>query len=213
MIKKFFSFVRCFLAEYWKDIVCVVFIALLCIGCFVGGVVLSYTELRDHAMLWEKIATEPEPERCSLCECGINYHAPCLVNLSSGELVELAVYEPHPNVIGEVSDTLQTGFIAFNYGAGTNTVRNPATETCEATLPKDNLIMNPAHFCFDCRQKITETAIEGYILADMYDLENIDIYKVTDGATYTIRDYLVTVRIDENKYTVVESHGLLDVSE
>ena len=37
----------------------------------------------------------PNPKRCAICD-SIPYHAPCLVNLATGEVGELTVYEPHP---------------------------------------------------------------------------------------------------------------------
>lgn len=213
MIKDFFSFIWDTIVYHWRKILCVVLLIALVFAAFVGGFYLCRSLTKEVAVMWKTIALAPEPERCSLCEVGINYHAPCLINISNGEFVELAVYEPHPEKIGEISTELNTGFIAFNYGAGTNTVRNPGTETCESTLPKELDTLNASYFCYECRRKIADTEYEGYVLADMYDLDNITIYKVDDGATYTIRDYLVTVRFDENRYTVVESHGLLNIGE
>lgn len=213
MKKNFFLLVWDSIVAHWRGIVCTILIIMFALATFAGGFYLCHYLTKEVAVMWKTIALAPEPEKCSLCEVGINHHAPCLINISSGKLVELAVYEPHPEKIGEISDELSTGFISFNYGAGTNTVRNPGTETCKATLPKEIEPLNAAHFCYECRRKIADTAYEGYVLADMYNLDNITIYKVDDGATYTIRDYLVTVRLDENRYTVVETHGLLGLCE
>lgn len=213
MKKNFFLLVWDSIVAHWRGIVCTILIIVFALLTFAGGFYLCHYLTKEVAVMWKTIALAPEPEKCSLCEVGINYHAPCLINVSSGEFAELAVYEPHPEIIGEVSDEIQTGFISFNYGAGTNIVRNPGTETCKATLPKELDVLNASYFCYECRRRIADMAYEGYVLADMYDLENIDLYKVVDGATYTIRDYLVTVRVDKNKYTVVESHGLLGLNE
>lgn len=213
MTKNLFLLIWDSIVAHWRGIVCILLVVVVALASFVGGFYLCHSLTKEVASMWKTIALAPEPERCSLCEVGINYHAPCLINISSGELVELAVYEPHPEKIGEISDELSTGFISFNFSAGTNTVRNPETETCESTLPKEVDALNGSYFCYECRRKIADTEYEGYVLADMYDLDDIAIYKVDNGSTYTIRDYLVTVRIDENKHTVVEAHGLLDLNE
>ena len=41
------------------------------------------------------ILPAPNPKRCAICD-SIPYHAPALVNLATGEVGELTVYEPHP---------------------------------------------------------------------------------------------------------------------
>ena len=45
----------------------------------------------------------PEPDRCAIC-ADLPRHAPCIVNLSTGELLELDMYEPHPTLVAEIAD-------------------------------------------------------------------------------------------------------------
>ena len=59
----------------------------------------------------------PEPEQCSLC-AGLPCHAPCIINLSTGEMLELAVYEPHPFIAGELAEEQQSETFSFVRGAG-----------------------------------------------------------------------------------------------
>ena len=42
------------------------------------------------------ILPAPNPKRCAICD-SIPYHAPALVNLATGEVGELSVYEPIPS--------------------------------------------------------------------------------------------------------------------
>lgn len=58
-------------------------------GVFLRGIVAD----RDMA-LWKSLVLTPEPEICALCGYGIPYHAPVLVNLSTGEAGEMCVYDP-----------------------------------------------------------------------------------------------------------------------
>lgn len=55
----------------------------------------------------------------------------------------------------------------------------------------------PALFCHDCRALLADTATEGYVLLDMYDLENIQAFVVANGAEHTIRDYSVSIYKDK----------------
>lgn len=63
---------------------------------------------RDEIIYLERMIESPEPEICAFCRNGEGekIHAPCIVNLSTGEVVELSVYEPHPTELGEVSTEL-----------------------------------------------------------------------------------------------------------
>ena len=56
----------------------------------------------------------------------------------------------------------------------------------------------------------TETAMT---VADMYDPEEVSIYKIWNGAKYEIRDYLITVNKTENRNLEIEALGLLDQKE
>ena len=161
------------------------------------------------------MTTTPEPEVCALCRNGEGeqIHAPCIINLSTGEVAELSVYDPHPTELGEVSTELNKGYFSYYGGAGANIMRNQESELCRATLPKESGKINPANFCYECRRIITDLDKDGYIIADMYDPDNVTVYKVWNGAKYEIRDYLVTVNKTENKNLEVQVHGLLEQEE
>ena len=44
-----------------------------------------------------------EEKECCLCS-SFRYHAPCLIDLETGELIELDLYFPHPPLVAEISD-------------------------------------------------------------------------------------------------------------
>ena len=54
------------------------------------------------------ILPAPNPKRCAICE-SIPYHAPALVNLATGEVGELTVYEPHPFKVAELNPYQKVG--------------------------------------------------------------------------------------------------------
>lgn len=209
---------RCFLRigrwfKYsWKDILYWVITIIGAFAIFAMGFALCFILARDEVMYLENMTSAPEPEVCALCRNkeGTKIHAPCIINLSTGEVAELSVYEPHPSVIGEVTPELKKGYFSIYHSAGASIVRKQEKELCEATLPKDKDMIDPSHFCYDCRRILSDIDREGYVIADLYDPEAVMVYKVWDGAKYEIRDYLVTVNKDENKSFEVEVHGLLE---
>lgn len=212
MIKNFFGRIGRWLRNYWKDILSWIMVIVSYLAVFVFGFLIFLIVVKDEVVYMESMIESPEPEVCALCRNkeGKKIHAPCIINLSTGEIAELSVYQPHPSEIGEVSAELKKGYFSFSSGAGANIMQNPENEFCEATLPKDEMIITPAHFCYDCRRIIAEIDKDGYVVADMYDPENVSVFKVWDGAKYEIRDYLVTVNKTENKSFEIEVHGLLD---
>ena len=98
-------------ADYWKDILLTVLLVAVILGAFFGGFYLCWEGARDQVMFWEAMTTAPEPTSCALCgtDRDVKHHAPCIVNLSSGEIAELNVYQPHPTIPGEVTDEIKTG--------------------------------------------------------------------------------------------------------
>ena len=60
----------------------------------------------------------PEPEKCSMCD-DLPRHALCIINLSTGEKLELDIYEPHPFLVGEIAEEQSGGYFRLIRGAGT----------------------------------------------------------------------------------------------
>ena len=104
-----------------------------------------------------RMITAPEPTVCALCRNneGVKIHAPCIVNLATGEVAELAIYDPHPTEIGEVTETPKKGHVSYFTGAGALIEQNPDQGYCKATLAKEEPI-GPGYFCYECRRKISE---------------------------------------------------------
>ena len=77
-----------------------------------------------------------EPERCAICD-SIPMHAPALVNLATGEVGELTVYEPHPFKVAELNEYQQGGTFSFIYVAGLNGYSDTANWETHITIPTD----------------------------------------------------------------------------
>ena len=124
----------------------------------------------------------------------------------------MAIYDPHPTEIGEVTETPKKGHVSYFTGAGALIEQNPDQGYCKATLAKEEPI-GPGYFCYECRRIISDLDKDGYIIADMYDPNSVSVYQIWNGAKYEIRDYLITVNKTENKCLEVEVHGLLEQDE
>lgn len=134
----------------------------------------------------------PEPERCSLCNY-IPSHAPCLVNLSTGEVGEIALYEPHYTLVGEIADEQRGGYFRFFSAAGLQGYLDACVPEAHVSVPKKSEKYDEQYFCFACRELLGAYSKEGYALADLRDPSCPLLYSVADGTTFTVRCYTVTV--------------------
>lgn len=150
------------------------------------------TDQKAYAALWEAIMELPTPERCALCSESVRYHAPCLLDLSTGQMGEMVAYTPHRSIQGEIApmEMQETGTFNFQPCAGLLGVRDTCNHTFKVTLPEEQKLMNPALFCRECRQLLAEAGLKGYVIVDLYDLEHIRTYPIQGDM---IRDYQITV--------------------
>ncbi len=169
------------------------------------------TDKKAYAAVWEAVSTLPEPERCALCSEGIRYHAPCLINLSTGEMDELTVYQPNPAHPGEITPMEQqpTGTFNFQPCAGLMGARDTCSHTCTVMLPEETGLMNPALFCSECRKLLAGVWLDGYAVVDLYDLDHVKAYPVRRGESTVIRDYRVSVGKEHNGILELCVVGLL----
>lgn len=133
----------------------------------------------------------PEPAQCSLC-VGMPCHAPCIINLSTGELLELAVYEPHPFIAGELAEEQQSETFSFVRGAGVEGYRLSG-ESITITIPMVADAMEEKHFCNTCRERLADCENLGYTLVDLKDSKNPVVYKIDADAQVSFRCYSISV--------------------
>ena len=192
------------------------YMGILMVAVIISSYAAFFAAISDAAF-WKVIATTPEPECCAVCEerNGNRYHAPVLVNLSTGTMRKLEIYDSDPRRLWEVTEEQRWDDWVFTFIDG-NAVMSWSSEdqTNIAYIGEKVGKFAPAPFCHDCRALLADTATEGYALLDVYDLENIQAYAVENGAEYTIRDYTVSIYKDkENGGLKVEVTGHLFGSE
>ena len=187
------------LYENHKTSIAIISISIVFVLLFVCCMTLHGIALNRN--IANALANAPEPEVCALCGSGsgISYHAPVVVNLSTGESGELRVYDPDPYRRNEIAEEQSTGTFSFLYVAGIMGYRDTCDHSSHVTLPKERewTQIDPSYFCRSCRTLLADTATEGYVLADLYNLSGITTYAIKDGAKYTIRDYDISISTQE----------------
>lgn len=151
--------------------------------------------------LWKYMVTLPEPERCALCaDRGYIDTYPCLINLHTGQVGQLRVN--HAQIgkwLNQNSPDTVHSYFFFSASLPVTNTTDAQHSTSMVTLPKEALYISPNLYCHDCRAKIAEAIeverifLNGYILADLHDLENIRLYPISDGAKYQINGCTVEV--------------------
>ena len=185
---------------------------LFCAGLHIGNEMCYKTEVE----FWKGMVTIQEPESCAICSNsrGPTFHAPCLLDLSTGNLVELAIYEPSCRYPGELSENQSLDHSVITFTANGDPMfidRLKDIQRCVTYLPgEEGEPMDPEHYCRNCRAILARAATTGYVLLDLYHLDEIEAYPIEEGAEYNIRIYSVSVTHDiENNYLTVTNIGHL----
>ena len=152
----------------------------------------------------------PEPERCSLCD-DLSRHAPCIINLSTGEKLELEIYDPHPFLVGEIAEEQRGGYFSFVRGAGVEGYKLGA-ESVTITIPIKADKLGRKYFCNSCRELLADYTKQGYVLVDLKDTENPIIYAINSDTSVTFRCYDITVQQikEDGKYEITIIGSLND---
>ena len=138
------------------------------------------------------------PRACVLCT-EPHHHAPCLLNLATGEMGELTVYDTHGNLLLEEQTT---GTFSFLHCAGLTGFRDTACELCHFDIPVYADKYNPSHFCNDCRTLLASFKNHTFVLVDTFDEGSPLILPINDSVTYELRSYRISAiyNTDRSRY-------------
>lgn len=156
--------------------------------CLTVNLALWVSVLGQEAFFRRSLVLAPEPEHCVVCS--VKYHAPALLNPSTGELGEMAVYGPHPTLVGEIAEERQTNVFRISGCAGLVLHASEGDQESTLTLPKNSKTMDPAQYCLSCRAMLSQVRA-GWAILDAYGERRT--WPAENGAEYTIRDYTVTI--------------------
>lgn len=135
-----------------------------------------------------------EPTRCPLCGY-IKSHAPCLVNVNTGEVEEMALYAPHYQLVGEIAELQDDSTFSFVDVAGVRGTRLSSPWIMELDVPIVDAPILKYHFCRDCRKLLS--GHEGYVIADLYVHGEPVVYEISDGMNLDLRCYTITAEVND----------------
>jgi len=149
----------------------------------------------------------PEPQQCAMCT-SLPHHALCIINLSTGEKVELNVYEPHPFLAGEIADEQTGGYFCFIHSAGVEGYKI-AAEFIVAAIPIKSERIKQQYFCSSCRKRLEDSENNGYVLVDLLEPKDPVVFPIHPDTAFSVRCYSVAVQESEDntyKITVTGHH-------
>lgn len=161
----------------WLIILCVVLVVAIA-----ASAILPFTQ---------------EEKECCLCN-SFRYHAPCLIDLETGELIELDLYFPHKTLVAELAEEqpeMSTfSFVQIGNVSGTKLTGDA---TIEINIPTDKTY-NPA-LCRDCKKLLPFGHTSRYIFVDLYGKEEKTLIPIKAGSDFSLRCYDVTIERDIEK--------------
>jgi hypothetical protein len=137
-------------------------------------------------------------KNCCLCD-SFRYHAPCLIDLETGKMIELDLYFPHETKVAELANPQPEmdifSFVRLGNVSGT---KMTGTAIIEIDVPKADKTSNPA-LCKNCKALLRRGYKGRYVLADLYDKENKTLIPIVDGTEMVLRGYEITMSQNEEK--------------
>ena len=132
---------------------------------------------------------------CCLCS-SFRYHAPCLIDLETGKLMELDLYFPHPTKVAELADPQpHMSTFSFVHLGGVTGTKLTDSKRIEMDIPRSETTTNPA-LCKKCRLQLDGLPVGRYVLADLYNSEDKQIIQMQNNVCLQIRCYEITIQED-----------------
>jgi len=160
-------------------------------------------------MLFAVLLVGQEEKPCCLCG-SFRYHAPCLIDLETGELTELDLYLSHETKVAELADPQpEISTFSFVQLGNVKGTKLTGSKTVELTVPRAQRTANPS-LCRECRKQIRGLFPMRYVLADLYDMEEKMLIPLRPTLSTKLRCYEITVRKGQNKTLNVTIQGTLE---
>ena len=152
-----------------------------------------------------------EEKDCCLCD-SFRFHAPCLIDLETGDLIELDLYFPHETKVAELAE-VQPNMSTFSFVHLGNITVTKLTDSkvIEFGVPIADKTNNPA-LCKDCRELLQAEYKGRYVLADLYDMEIKELIPIVANTSIDLRCYEITMAENTEKNEInVTIQGTLDI--
>lgn len=134
---------------------------------------------------------------CCLCN-SFRYHAPCLIDLETGELIELDLYFPHPTVVAELAEEQpETGTFSFVSIGNVSGIKQTDSKTIDIHIPNEKTT-NPA-LCSECKKLLPFGHTSRYIFADLYGKDEKELIPIKANEAFSLRCYDITTENNAEK--------------
>ena len=136
-------------------------------------------------------------KKCCLCS-SFRHHAPCLIDLETGEMIELDLYFPHPTKVAELAEPQpEMGTFSFVSIGNVSGTKLTDSKIIEIHIPTDKTY-NPA-LCSDCRKQLPFGYTGRYIFADLYSKEEKILLPIKADTAFSLRCYDITTESNIEK--------------
>lgn len=136
-------------------------------------------------------------KECCLCS-SFRYHAPCLIDLETGKLIELDLYFPHESLVAELADPQpEMGTFSFVSIGNVSGTKQTAPERIDLHIPDESTFF-PA-LCRDCKKQLPSGYDSRYVFADLYGMEDKILIPIEADTAFSLRCYDVTTQTDTEK--------------
>ena len=152
-----------------------------------------------------------ETEFCHLCD-QIPCHAPCLLNIHTGNLLELSIYDSDPAISKQLAKTQTGGHMEIITSGDVNLISLPDSQKAIARVPIEKADIAGNKFCPSCRD-LLRTVTSNYVLVDLFDTKDIKIYDIVEGNCCEMRCYSVSAKIgDDHTIKIIIRGSLMENS-
>jgi len=136
-------------------------------------------------------------KECCLCS-SFRYHAPCLIDLETGKLIELDLYFPHESLVAELADPQpERGVFSFVSIGNVSGTKQTGPERIDLHIPEDSTFF-PA-LCRDCKKQLPSGYNSRYVFADLYGMDEKFLIPIEADTAFSLRCYAVTTQTDTEK--------------
>ena len=138
-----------------------------------------------------------EEKECCLCN-SFRHHAPCLIDLETGELVELDLYFPHETLVAELAEEQpETSTFSFVQIGNISGTKLTDSKTIEIHIPKDTA--GSFALCKDCKKLLPSGHTSRYVFADLYSKEEKVLIPIIADSNFSLRCYDITAKENAEK--------------
>lgn len=138
-----------------------------------------------------------ENKECCLCS-SFRYHAPCLIDLKTGEMIELRLYEDHPALVAELSEEQShNGTFSFIRLNGVSGTKQTGPERVDLFVPNETVLF-PA-LCNKCKQQLPSGLASRFVLADLHGMEDKYLIPIVADTALSLRCYDISMERDAEK--------------